>query len=189
MDRLTFCRKHLDKLTFNELSEVYNYLTMEYGDEEYVIENTIKQIGDILVFLQDCNLTYEDWMEAIYNDNYNVTDKYISISPVGIISFSDINIMKTFVDKKMNGGAMDLIEEYLQYNHNIVNPIKYVVVHDVDNEEFHLHRLCDDGNPSNRREIVGCEDLHEIFVLAKGLNISKSDIVDYLKIDEVKQYS
>lgn len=188
MDRLAFCRKHLEKLNFNELSCVYNYLTAEYSDEEYVVKNSIKEIEEILIFLNDCSLTHEDWMGAIYEGHYNVNDKYLSISPVGIISFNDINIMRTFVDKKMNGEAMDMIEEYLE-NKGITNNLKYVVVHDVENKEFHLHRLCDDGNPSNRREIVGCESLHEIFELAKGLNISKNDIVDYMRRDEIKQYS
>ena len=188
MDRLTFCRQNLKKLSFDELTDVYSYLSLEYGDGEYVLENNMRNISTILDLIEDCNLSNENWMEAIYNRNYDVEDKYIEISVNGISSFSDINIILTFVDKKMNGEAMSMIEDYLEDNHGISNK-KYVVVHDEANEEFHLHRLCADGNPSNKREIVGCEDLHEIFTLSKNLGIDKKDIVDFLKIDEVKQYS
>lgn len=66
---------------------------------------------------------------------------------------------------------------------------KYVVVYDDYNDEYHLHRLCKDGNPSNRKELVCCESLHEIFELGKNFDIRKEDIVDFLKIGEVKQYS
>lgn len=188
MDRLSFCRKNLNKLNFEELSRVYNFITMKYGDGEQVFENDMTKMWDIVEIMDYFELSAQDWEDAIERGDYNPEDKYVEISMIhGVVSYSDKDIIESFVYKKMNGEAMTMIEEFLE-SKGITN-WKYVVVHDVENEEFHLHRLCEDGNPSRRKEIVGCEDLHEIFVLAEGLNISKNDIVDYRKLSEIKQYS
>ena len=187
MDRLEFCRQNLKNLKFEELADVYAYLSYEYADGEYVLENDMKSIDGILEVMEDCGLSNEDWREASCNGDYCWEDRYIEICPKGISSFNHISSILTFVDKKMNGEAMSMIENYLEES-GIIRK-RYVVIHDEENEEFHLHKLCGDGNPSNRREIVGCEDLHEIFTLSKNLGIEKKDIVDLLKISEVKQYS
>lgn len=187
MDRLTFCRENIAKLTNEELLEVYNFLCAEYGDGEFALENDMKYIEGILELMGECNLTKEDWEEAISTENYVPSHKYIEISRGGIISMDNEVFMIDWVIKKMNGEAINMIEGYLQ-NKGVKLP-KYVVVHDVENEEFHLHTLCEDGNPSSQKVIVGCDSLKEVLVLSENYGIQKKDIVDYLKIDEIKQYS
>lgn len=187
MDRLTFCRENVGKLTDDELLEVYNLLCAEYGDGEFALQNDMQYIETILDLIHECNLNPIDWSNAIIHTNYVPSDKYIEISRQGIISMSNEDFMIDWVTKKMNGEAISMIEGYLQ-NKGIKLP-KYVIVHDVENEEFHLHTLCEDGNPSSRKVLVGCESLHELFVLGANYGIEKKDIVDYLKIDEIKQYS
>ena len=184
MDRLSVCRKYLYKLSDEELLECYNLLCTEYGEGEFALENDMKYIETILNLLKDFNLSYEDWTEAINNGNYNPTDKYIEVGRGGVISFEDNKYFLDFVSKKMNGEVMCMIEDCLEGD----SILKYAVIHDEENEEFHLCIRYGDFKVSSRKVLVGCEDLHEIFKLAHNYNIGKSDIVDYLKIDEVKEW-
>lgn len=186
MDRLSFCRENLNKLTDEELLEVYNLLCFEYSDGEFALENDMKYIETILEVMNDFKLPFEVWSESIANGNYVATDKYIEISMNGIISMNNEDIMIDWVYKKMNGEAISMIEGYLQ-NRGVKLP-KYVIVHDVDNGEFHLHTLGENGNPTSKKVIVGCEDMKELLALSENYGIQKKDIVDYLKIDEIKEY-
>ena len=132
MDRLSFCRQNLDILNDEELLEIYNLLCLEYGDGEFALINNIEHIEPILELLDEFNLTLDDWKEAIIHEQYVPSDKYIEISRSGVISMSNEDFMISWINKKMNGEAINMVEGYLQ-NKGVKLP-KYVVVHDVENE-------------------------------------------------------
>lgn len=114
MDRLTFCRENLDKLNEDELIIIYNLLTLEYADEEQVFDNKMENIMNIFGLMGDYDLDWNDWFTSIINKKYIPTEKYIGIGREGIYSYDDCEEFKWFINKKMNGEAMELIEEYLQ---------------------------------------------------------------------------
>ena len=114
VNRLNFCRIHLDKLNFEELSNIYNLLTIEYADEEQVFENKMDNIINIFELMWNYDLDWNDWFTSIINKKYIPTEKYIGIGREGIYSYDDCEEFKWFINKKMNGEAMELIEEYLQ---------------------------------------------------------------------------
>ena len=114
MDRLTFCRENLDKLNEDELILIYNQLTLEYADEEQVFNNKMENIRNIFGLMWDYDLEWNDWFTSIINKKYIPTEKYIGIGREGIYSYEDCEEFKWFINKKMNGEAMELIEEYLQ---------------------------------------------------------------------------
>ena len=103
VDNLEFCREHLHLLTFDELSEVYNLLTVEYYDGEFVFENNIKYIETIFEIMWDYNLTQKEWENDIAEGKYTPSDEYIGIGANGFHSYNDTEVFKEFVSKKMNG--------------------------------------------------------------------------------------
>lgn len=112
-DRLTFCRCNLDNLDFDEISNIYNMLTIEYADDEQIMENKMENIMLIFELMWDYNVSWNDWFVAMMTDDYHSTDKYIGIGREGIYSYNDFKEFIWFISEKMNGEAMEKIEEYL----------------------------------------------------------------------------
>lgn len=115
MDRLSFCRENLYKLNEEDLLRVYNLLSGEYGDGEYILLNDMKYIGEIFEMLNEYCLTIDDdWKFALDCGQYRVEDRYICINQDGVMSVDNKGAVLWFVDKKLNGEAMEIVEECLE---------------------------------------------------------------------------
>ena len=66
--------------------------------------------------------------------------------------------------------------------------VKYAVIFDEENNKYTLNEL-KNNLPTNKVVVKGCNSLHDLFMESEKLGISKSVIVDFLKLSEVKQYS
>ena len=86
LDKLNFCREHLKDLPFDELIGLYNLLSFEYGDGEFLMENRIENIMDILELMFDYDLS---------------------------VSYNDDGFVFDFVSRKLNGECVELVYNYL----------------------------------------------------------------------------
>ena len=113
LDKLNFCREHLEDLPFDELIGLYNLLSFEYGDGEFLMENRIENIMDILELMFDYDLSVWDWLNSIYDSEYCPSDKLIGLKNNVISSYNDDGFVFDFVSRKLNGECVELVYNYL----------------------------------------------------------------------------
>ena len=66
---------------------------------------------------------------------------------------------------------------------------KYVAIYDEYNQEWDLHILCEDGNPSSERIIQGKVSLYELVEEAAKWSIPREAIVGKAKSSQIKKWS
>ena len=115
VDTLTYCRNHLQELSFDELREVYHSLSVQYDDASIILSR-----ADPFFTTQFANLLMEydiveDLVDKMYNapNKFSLYDKYVVIGYNGLYSFNDLSFAYRFVQKKMNGDSAERILDFL----------------------------------------------------------------------------
>lgn len=115
-DKLSFCREHLKDLSFNEFQEIYQLLSAEYGDNSVLLTRAdplfIEHfVSALLEYECVDNLVYRMYVEP---NRFCLYDKYVEVGDDGVYSWNSLDGLYKFVEKKMNGEAMNCIIGFLK---------------------------------------------------------------------------